>query len=99
MGSRESGTRGVEVQRVTDIPCVFHCELPRPADAKQATVVLSACVWCLRKRERKTESERVGVRERGREGHGVRLQEKQTGKECKMYNRKKVSAQRSFSKT
>ncbi len=54
MGGRESGTRGDEVQRVTDIPCMFHCELPRPADAKQATVVLSACVWCLHKRERKT---------------------------------------------
>lgn len=66
---------------------MFHYELLRPADAKQATVVLSACVWCLCKRERKTGSERTGVRER-EGGLWCKTTEKTNRKGCEKYNRK-----------
>lgn len=51
-------------------------------------MVLSACVWCLCKRERKTGSERTGVRER-EGGPWCKTTEKTNRKGCEKYNWKK----------
>jgi len=63
--ARRVGRKGLRFKGSQTFPTHFIVR-PRPADAKQATVVLSACVWYLCEKERKTGSERAGVRERGR---------------------------------